>query len=439
MKRDFERFPRAQIVGDKTPWPIFGGPRTQVTGSLQIELLSPCSDANRDADARAFAALMRHVKEVDGRQHTVIAIQVENEMGIQGDTRDRSPLANAVFEGQVPKELMDYLQKYSANYTVFPQSRASSKGVSDYLEDHHKYSLVPELRQVWEAAGFKTSGTWQEVFGKGRPTDEIFMAWCFAQYVERVVEAGKTEYPIPMITNCPQFGFGKEPAPIHRGGQSGGPMPDAMNVYRAGAPQIDLFAADIYSTDYTGFCAKYTQSGNPLFIAETGGGRDITAKALYAFGRHDAICFSPFGIDRSAGSDSELGSAYKLISQLAPLILEHQGNGTMSTVLMGAGDTTQKVKVGNYTIEVAAAKVPRRTAAAGAAARSRRRLRWRCSLPRGLTSTLPLAAAYRSPSFRARRGPPRPVWAPWRKARSSMAAGSPAAAWRATTPSRGSI
>jgi hypothetical protein len=343
VKRDFERFPRAQMVGDKTPWPIFGGPRMQVEGSLQIELLSPFSDANRDADARAFAALMRHVKEVDGRQHTVIGIQVENEMGIQGDTRDRSPLANNVFEGQVPKELMDYLQK-------------------------HKETLIPELRRVWEAAGFKTSGTWQEVFGKGRPTDEIFMAWGFARYTNRVIEAGKAEYPMPMITNCPQFGFGKEPAPIHRGGQSGGPMPDAMDVYRAGGPQIDLFAADIYSTDYTGFCAKYTQSGNPLFIAETGGGRDIAAKALYAFGRHDAICFSPFGIDRSVGSDSELGSAYGLISQLAPLILEHQGDGTMSTVLMGASATTQKVKVGNYTLEAAAARSRGAPAAAATAA-----------------------------------------------------------------------
>ena len=50
LKKDFERFPRAQIAGGKS-----------------IELLSPFSDANRDADARAFAALMRHVKEVDGR------------------------------------------------------------------------------------------------------------------------------------------------------------------------------------------------------------------------------------------------------------------------------------------------------------------------------------------------------------------------------------
>ncbi len=312
---------------------------------------------------------MRHVKAVDGRQHTVIVIQVENEMGMQGDTRDRSPLANKAFEGPVPKELMDYLQQ-------------------------HKDTLIPEFRQVWEAAGFKTSGTWQEVFGKGRPTDEIFMAWDFARYIGRVVEAGKAEYPIPMFTNCPQFGFGTEPAPLHRGGQSGGPMPDVMDVWRAGAPQIDLFAADIYSSDYTGFCAKYTQSGNPLFIAETGGGPDITARALYAFGRHDAIGFSPFGIDSIGGQRFRTGRGYDLLAQLAPLILEHQGNGTMSAVLLGPNDPPQKIQVGNYTLEVAATRPRvRRRHQRLRQHSSRRRPRRQFSLRRGLTSTSRLAAA----------------------------------------------
>ena len=105
-----------------------------------------------------------------------------------GTTRDRSPLANKAFDGPVPKELMDYLQQ-------------------------HKDTLIPELHKVWEAAGFKTSGTWQEELGKGRPTDEIFMAWYFSRYIGRVVEAGKAEYPIPMVTNCPQRGFGRQLRP----------------------------------------------------------------------------------------------------------------------------------------------------------------------------------------------------------------------------------
>jgi len=147
LKKDFERFPRAQVAGGKS-----------------IELLSPFSDANRDADARAFAALMRHVNAVDGQQHTVIMIQVENEVGMHGDSRDRSPAANRAFGAPVPKELMDYMQQ-------------------------HKDTLIPEFRQVWEAAGFKTSGTWEEVFGKSAVTDGIFMAWHISRYIGRVAEA----------------------------------------------------------------------------------------------------------------------------------------------------------------------------------------------------------------------------------------------------------
>jgi hypothetical protein len=329
VKGDFERFPRAQIVGGTLPLISAGPgrPRAQIAGSRSIELLSPLSDANRDADARAFAALMRHIKAVDGQQHTVIMMQVENEVGMQGDTRDRSPAANKAFEGPVPNDLMGYLEK-------------------------HKDTLSPELRQVWAAAGFKTSGTWEEVFGKGRPTEEIFMAWNFARYIGRVAEMGKAQYPLPMYVNCPQFGFGKEPAPV-KNGQSGGPMPDALDIWRAGGPRIDIFSPDIYSPDFVAWCEKYTRSGNPLFIPETNGGRGSPTKALYAFGRHNAIGYSPMGFDRSLTPDEDQIGGYGLIAQLAPLIAEHQGKDTMSAVLLGPKDPPQKIQVGNYTLEVA--------------------------------------------------------------------------------------
>jgi hypothetical protein len=76
-------------------------------------------------------------------------------------------------------------------------------GQSNYLPDWVKrdFERFPRAQIV--------GGAWP-VFGggEGRPTDDIFMAWHFARYVGRVVEAGKAEYPIPMITNCPQSGFG---------------------------------------------------------------------------------------------------------------------------------------------------------------------------------------------------------------------------------------
>ena len=304
LKKDFERFPRAQA-----------------TAGRSIEQLSSLSDANRDADARAFAALMRHVKEVDGRQHTVIMIQVENEI----NGLDHSPLATQDQQGQAPRELMDYLQS-------------------------HKDTLTPEVRQVWEAAGFKTAGTWDEVFGKGGGADEIFIAWHYARYVGRVAGAGKAEYPIPMFCNTWGEGF-----PRGNARANGAPKPSVIDVWRAGAPKIDMLSPDIYGGDYAGMCTDYTRSGNPLFIPETGYGANNPGKALYAFGHYNAIGFSPFGIDREdrLGRSPDLADIYDLLSRVAPLILEHQGSSSMAAVMMRSNDPPQKVVVGNYTLQVA--------------------------------------------------------------------------------------
>jgi len=302
VKSDFERFPREQ----------------RPAGS-SVEVLSPFSAANRDADARAFAALMRHVKEFDGQRHTVIMIQVENEI----NGRDRSPLAAKAQAGPVPAELMDYLRQ-------------------------HKEALIPELKKVWEAAGSKTSGTWAEVFGTSGAADEIFTAWYYASYTGRIAAAGKAEYPIPFYVNSWGNSF-----PRGNGSGNGAPMSDVFDVWRAGAPGIDIVSPDIYDADYAQMLALYTRSGNPLFIPETRGfpPNNLATRVLYAFGRHDAIGFSPMGIERPAVPDIELTSAYDVIRQLAPLISAHQGDGTMSAVLIAANDPPRKVKVGDYTLE----------------------------------------------------------------------------------------
>jgi hypothetical protein len=180
------------------------------------------------------------------------------------------------------------------------------------------------------------------------------MAWHFARYVGRVVDAGKAEYPIPMFTNCPQSGIGRAPAPV-KGGQSGGPMPDVFDVWRAGAPSIDIFGVDVYGFDFAMMTERFTQSGNPLLIPETVGGLEGAARALYAFGRYDSISFSPMngGIDRRTTPDYELIAGYDILTQLTPLILAHQGKGTMTAVMLQPKDAPQKIKLGNYTLQVA--------------------------------------------------------------------------------------
>jgi hypothetical protein len=187
------------------------------------------------------------------------------------------------------------------------------------------------------------------------------MGWNYARYLGRVVEAGKAEYPLPMFMNAYTYGFAKANEPIRN---SGTPMPDLMDVWRAGAPRIDLLALDIYGSDFASFCADYNRSGNPLFIPETRGmpPYGLDARVLYAFGRHDAIGISLMGVERPAViPDIALTGSYDLIAQLAPLISKHQGDGTMSAVLLDPKGPPQKIQVGNYTLEVAALR-PRRGA-----------------------------------------------------------------------------
>jgi beta-galactosidase GanA len=305
VKTNQERFPLARSKDGKS-----------------VPVLSTLSGANRDADARAFAALMRHLRETDGGKHTVLMIQVENEVGILGDSRDHSSAADTAFAGPAPKELLDYLQA-------------------------HKDTLIPQLRQRWETAGFKTSGTWEEVFGAGDATDEMFMAWNYARYIGRVAAAGKGEYALPMYVNA----WLRQPDYPKPGDYpSGGPLPQVMDVWRAGARDIDILSPDIYATNFTEWCQWFAQSGNPLFIPESRGDARGAANGIWAFGAQDAMGYSPFGIDRMAGADTELARAYDVIAQVSPMILASQGRNLMTAVLLDR-DQTQTVRLGNYNIE----------------------------------------------------------------------------------------
>ena len=79
----------------------------------------------------------------------------------------------------------------------------------------------------------------------------------------------------------------------------------------------------------------------------------MASATLLAFGHGDAIGFSAMGaVERSNAPDTDLIGSYDLIEQLAPLISKHEGDGNMSAVVLGPDDPPQKVKVGNYTLEV---------------------------------------------------------------------------------------
>jgi hypothetical protein len=289
----------------------------------KLNVLSTFSEEARDADAKAFAALMKHIRKTDSKFHTVVMMQVENEMGTLGTKRDYSDMADSAFKSQVPSGLMDYFVKNKA--TIYP-------GVLD----------------AWGKMGFPGSGTWEEVFGQGVPvddwkglsylTEELFMAWNYARYVEKVAEAGKAEYNIPMYVNA----WLKQPrGPAPGNYPSGGPSPQVIDVWRAAAPSIDFIAPDIYIVnEFRYICDQYTLSGNPLFIPETTGDAASAARVFFTLGHYSTICYSPFGIDGGdAGANvndiSDIKDSYSTIKQLVPLIIKYQGteniNGLMVT------------------------------------------------------------------------------------------------------------
>lgn len=96
MKKNVKRFPRAHL--------------RKAGGILQTaDVVSIFHTEARDADVRAFCTLMRHIKEFDETHSTVIMVQVENELGLLGDSRDGSSTANQRFSEPVPTEMIEYL------------------------------------------------------------------------------------------------------------------------------------------------------------------------------------------------------------------------------------------------------------------------------------------------------------------------------------------
>jgi hypothetical protein len=338
VKKDYNKYPR---VKDETGKPL--------------EILSTFGNESCMADARAYTELMRHIRKADSK-HTVIMMQVENEIGILDNQvstpgnarRDFSAPANAAFNGPVPAQLMKYLSE-------------------------HRESLYPRLYEVWKANGFKTEGTWEEVFGKSEfrsdpkewqfmsyYTEELFSAWNYGLYVEKIASAGKKEYPLPMYVNA----WLKQVSTYWPGVYpSGGPLPQVIDIWHAAAPSIDFIAPDIYVDDFTEVCKDFTRSANPLFIPEARGGDIAVARAFYVFGEFSAGCFSPFGIDNEMyAKDDPLDEAYAVLNNIAPLILKNQGSGNMRGILLNDATPQQEIELGGYRIKAILSQNKGRTA-----------------------------------------------------------------------------
>ena len=255
VKRDAKRFPRTADQ-DGTPQ----------------EMLSPFSAANRDADARAFAALMRHLRETDGARHTVLMVQVENEIGMIPTARDHGAAAEARLRRR--------------------PSPPSSRAISQLT----RTSSPPSCGRACGLPAESAAAPGRSCSAPGRPPRRSSWRGTSRATPRPSPPRASAEYPLPMFVNAALI------RPGHQPGQypSGGPLPHLFDVWRAAAPSIDFLSPDIYFQNFAEWARRYARSGNPLFIPEALRSAEASVNGLYALGALDAIGFAPFGIESIA-------------------------------------------------------------------------------------------------------------------------------------------
>ncbi len=295
--------------------------------------ISPFCEAAVEKDKNAFVHLMAHLRETDP-DHTVIVMQVENEIGFHGNRpgseRDYGEAATAIFNREVPEILKEKL------------------GVS---------------------------GTWTEAFGDDAA--ESLMAYGYASAVEKIASAGKRELDLPCYVNS---WLEQPPYRAGMGHPSGGPICRMHPIWRAAAPSLFGFGPDIYVPYVANVMDAYSKNGNPLFIPEIRKDAASATFALYAVAGCNALCFSPFGIEDinmpesrkepipmavmmmleidpaafdTTGTAEALGTAYRMLRNLYPLLLEKRGTRQLQAFIYRDDDIRQHIcKFSNYDILV---------------------------------------------------------------------------------------
>ncbi|CVK96130.1 related to beta-galactosidase [Fusarium mangiferae] len=295
VKRNPERFPR-MYYKDK-----FGRPKN--SGVLSV-FSNECSQA----DAKAFSKMLDFIAEND-KQRTVIMVQVENEPGFHHSARDHSAIATNLFSSSVPRDLVNFLtEDWNALHPHLKENLAKFK-----TSDFTKEGSLP---------------SWEDTFGVSVWTDELFMAYHYALYVERVASAGRERYSLPLYTNVWLAGPSEQGIGPATGGAkpgeypSGGGVSTVLDIWQKFAPTLDFIAPDLYHAQTDEECEIYKHKGQALFIPEQRRD-DFGGRRLWVpIGSHKALGTSPFGIDTQTASELVLAESYQLLGSVASHVLE---------------------------------------------------------------------------------------------------------------------
>jgi hypothetical protein len=271
-----------------------------------LDNLSPFSEANRDADAAAFAAFMDHLALADRGEGTVIMVQVENEVGLLGSPRSHGADALAAWEAPVPSELVTALRGGGSPHVSAPDHTATP--------------------------------TWDELVGDADRTAELFMAWHYAAYIQHVAAAGQARHDVPLFVNAwldsivPDDSAPSDAAVA--GGQSpgvypsGGPLPHVDVAWKLAAPSISFLAPDVYFGDFGIPFKAYADTNRTLFVPEMRADSHGVSHTFLAIGGYGAIGVAPFGFDSLPESGTlDLRRVYTQLAALESEILSAQPEG----------------------------------------------------------------------------------------------------------------
>ncbi len=283
-----------------------------------VDSPSPHTQAAMEADAKAFAEVMKYLKKAD-TQHTVLMVQVQNEPGAWGSVRDYSTTAQKLFEGFVPDEL-----------------------------------LKPEILKALNKP-VVSKGTWTEVFGND--VDEYFQAWSVAKYIQYVAAAGKAVNSLPLYVNAAL----RDPLsnPSANTYESGGPTDNVIPIWKVAAPAIDLLVPDIYlpeSDKALKVIELYDRPDNALFVPEIGSGEEYV-RYFYPVLAHGGIGFSPFGIDDNGRGETKeetetrlasIGQEYAMAAPMMRELAKWSFQGKIKSVVEREDHAEQTIDLGAW-------------------------------------------------------------------------------------------
>jgi hypothetical protein len=149
---------------------------------------------------------------------------------------------------------------------------------------------------------------------------------------------------------------------------SGCPEPLVIDIWKAGAPAIDINAPDVHLRNFSDWAARFHRPNNPLFVPESYGDAGGAANAVFGIGQHAAIGYSPFGVNSperwgevrpgsntptpTALENLPLAKAYAMLAQMTPLIVDAQAKGTIAAAWLDTQQPKQDIALGDFVVNI---------------------------------------------------------------------------------------